>query len=204
MSDAGGFDTIDIENQPEPTTSTAANAAAAEPDVAGTTTTTNPHNPYHRTYTHKKWKLLFLSTFLIAAVVIAIALGVTLGNKNDGDGASTTTSSANSNIDTTAVSQEDDNALLPVDGDSNDFTDTGALTDPTDPASTAATDPASTVTESAPYPAWTAAELTSSQFLKPNGQLISKIRMINPTITNGYEVSLCHAQEGQCSYYLIY
>jgi len=62
----------DVENQSQP---------------AATTDTTSTTNPYSKNYTHKKWKVIALASFLLVAVILAITLPLTIGSNNNSNSA---------------------------------------------------------------------------------------------------------------------
>eukprot|EP00571_Detonula_confervacea_P009424 CAMPEP_0172328374 /NCGR_PEP_ID=MMETSP1058-20130122/60317_1 /TAXON_ID=83371 /ORGANISM="Detonula confervacea, Strain CCMP 353" /LENGTH=1083 /DNA_ID=CAMNT_0013045487 /DNA_START=93 /DNA_END=3345 /DNA_ORIENTATION=+ len=86
----------DIEN-PKPSVTA---DLTPSPNVGGGKTSNN--DP------HKKWKVIALSTFLLAAVVLAIALGVTLGNDGGSD-LSANVSTNKEDTDSTQPTQPVDN-----------------------------------------------------------------------------------------------
>jgi len=185
MTESGGGDVPgDIENPPvvQPTDAAGAN----------TSNNNNPnHDPYHRNLTHKKWKVVALSFFLVAVVVIAIALGVTLGNKDNGDNA-TTTSSQNTAIGGVTATDGPLSNGAPNDVTTGSTSDGNTAGDDTEPSNTEGgneeatdeiTDSGTAVESDGPA---VVQEEPSTEFLKPNGPLLSKVRMINPSITNGY------------------
>ena len=71
----------DVENQSQP---------------AATTDTTSTTNPYSKNYTHKKWKVIALASFLLVAVILAITLPLTIGSNNSNNSTDSSNGSSNS------------------------------------------------------------------------------------------------------------
>jgi len=94
----------DVENQSQP----------------AATTDTTATNPYSKNYTHKKWKVIALASFLLVAVVLAITLPLTIGSNNN----STDSSNGSDNSDEGISNEGED--LSTQDGASSTDNNLGA------------------------------------------------------------------------------
>ena len=123
--------------------------------------------------TRKKWKVAFLATFLVVIVVVAITLGVTLG-KNNGNETSASSTAVETNGEPKVETQ--DNPVTPPEGE-NDVAKTGTtLTSRPDNGNDSNNSNDSNISP----------EFTT-QFLASNGPILSRVRMINPNVANGYD-----------------
>jgi len=188
----------DVEN-PDPNPSAPTTSGPSSSTGDGASAKSDPN---------KKWKVIALATFLLAAVVLAIALGVTLGGgssettpSNAGDigesdvdsGVVTTTattattlppltsSSATDPALTEATTQPDDETGTSSNATTTAATTAAAVTVPNeDKDDTTTTDPTQDL-DVEPIPVY------EQTFLQQNGPIFAQVRIINPGVANGYD-----------------
>jgi len=99
----------DVENQSQP----------------AATTDTTATNPYSKNYTHKKWKVIALASFLLVAVVLAITLPLTIGSNNNNS-----TDSSNGSANSDGGTSNEGKDLSTQDGASSTDNNLGASSPP--------------------------------------------------------------------------
>jgi len=127
----------DVENQSQP----------------AATTDTTATNPYSKNYTHKKWKVIALASFLLVAVVLAITLPLTIGSNNSKSTDSSNGSSTNSDGGKSKEGVDDSSTQ---DGASSTDNYLGASS-PT-------------------------VQVYKSQFLDSNGPIKAQVRIMDPSV----------------------
>lgn len=165
----------------------------------------SPPRPAAANDPHRKWKILFYGTFLVAIIALSVTLGVILPRNHEASISNSPASSvgaANSNDVVTLVDPNEDKATTIESTDTVANTNGGSATETSGSSSAIISTPASSETtaaaadDSASTTSTTNSESTppnastqslTTQFIQSNGPLDAKVRMIDPTAVNSYD-----------------